>query len=155
MKDKFFLGALAGMAGALVMSFLNFIINLIPGVNMKLLFGVSQLFVPKAMSDTLPGTAIGFIAHLICGALVGIAFLLVFEYFSYDYPLLKGTFLGLASWFIMCGILGRVLRLPMQDKILDNILFILIHIPYGITTAWIINRYYRHPHINKEVGPRG
>lgn len=141
MKDSFIISSLAGLAGAAIMALINFIINLIPGVNMELIFGVSELFVPKNLLGTLQGAAVGLIAHLACGALVGLIILWALEIFGYDYILLKGAIFGLFSWFLMCGILGRVLKLGMQDKFIDNILFIIIHIPFGITTAWLIKKY--------------
>lgn len=141
MRDRFFLGSAAGITGAAVMSIINFVVNLIPGINMKLLFGASELFIPKSMVGTLPGSTIGLVAHLVCGSLVGLAFLIVLERFGYDYIILKGSILGLFAWFILCGLMGKALKLGMQDKFLDNTLFILIHIPFGITTAWIIKHY--------------
>lgn len=138
MKDKFFAGALAGMIGAAVMVSLNFLVNLIPGVDLKLLFGVSELFVPKPLYGTLEGAIIGLIAHLVCGSMVGLGIMLVLEKTGYNHLILKGTFLGLLAWFLLCGLLGRVLGLRMQDKFIDNILMILIHIPFGIATAWAV-----------------
>lgn len=141
MKDRFIVGSLAGMAGAAVMALINFIINLVPGLNMELIFGVSTLFVPKTLQGTLQGAAIGLIAHMICGALVGMVMLGVLEVSGYDYIQLKGAILGLFLWFLLSGLLGRALELGMQDKFIDNLLFILIHIPFGITTAWLIKKY--------------
>lgn len=141
MKDNFIIGALSGMAGAAVMSSLNFLLNLSPRINMKLIFGASELFVPKSLAATLQGSTIGLIAHLVCGSILGLAIFGILEKFGYEYIIFKGTVLGLASWFLLCGILGKTLRLGMQDKFIDNILFILIHIPFGVTTAWLIKRY--------------
>jgi len=141
MKDKFFAGALAGMIGAAVMASLNFLFNLMPGVDLKLLFGVSELFVPKPLYGTLEGATIGLISHLVCGSIVGLGVMIVLEKTGYNHLILKGALLGLLAWFLLCGLLGRVLGLRMQDKFLDNILMILIHIPFGIVTAWAVYRF--------------
>ncbi|HWI54660.1 MAG TPA: hypothetical protein VNT57_03135 [Desulfobacteria bacterium] len=141
MKDRFFIGSLAGLAGAGLMALINFIINLVPGINMELIFGVSGLFVPETLKGTLQGAAVGLIAHLACGALVGLVILGILETFGYEHIVLKGAILGLFCWFSLSGILGRLLTLGMQDKFIDNALFILIHFPFGITTAWLIKRY--------------
>lgn len=136
MKDKFFAGSVAGMIGASVMAAANFLVNLIPGVDMKLIFGVSELFVPKPLTGTVEGAAIGLIAHLVCGSLVGLTVMAVMEKTGYDYLILKGTVIGMIAWFLLCGLLGRVLGLTMQDKFIDNIMMIIIHIPFGIATVW-------------------
>ncbi len=145
MKDKFVLGATGGVAGAAVMAGLNFLINRIPGIDMKLVSGVSELFVSRSLVGTLQGNTIGLLVHLVCGALVGLAFLTALELTGYDYLLLKGAFLGLAAWLQLCGILGRILGLNMQDKFIDNVLFLLIHIPFGIVTVWVIDRLRYRP----------
>ncbi len=141
MRDKFLLGSLAGASGAVVMLFFSSLLNSLPGLRLKLLFGVSQLFVPKGLVNTLPGNIIGSIAHLICGGLVGIGILYVLEITGYKYNLIKGAALGICAWFLLCGVLAKLLGLKMQDNFLDTILVMLVHIPYGITTAWIINRF--------------
>ena len=141
MRDKLLLGSIAGMAGAATMIAANSLLNLIPGINLKLIFGVSEIFVSKALTGTVAGNIIGGIAALTCGALVGVAILYAFEFTGYHYLLIKGTFLGLASWFLLCGILARILRLGMQDTIIDNILMITIHLLFGLITAWVIGRY--------------
>ncbi|KNZ69554.1 hypothetical protein Tfer_1799 [Thermincola ferriacetica] len=142
MTDRFFLGVVAGLAGAVVMVILNFLLNLIPGVQMELIFGISKLFVPQNLLGTLAGGTIGVIAHLICGSLVGLIFLVILEKTGLSYPVLKGAILGLGCWFVVNGLIGKFLDLGMQDKFIDNILIMLIHIPYGIITAWIIYRYH-------------
>ncbi len=141
MKDKFIIGSLAGLAGSAVMALINFIINLIPGINMELIFGVSALFIPESLQGTLPGAAMGLFAHLICGTLVGMVILGLLEISGYEHTLAKGAILGLFSWFLLCGMLGRVLELGMQDKFIDQVLFIINHVFFGIITVWLIKRY--------------
>lgn len=141
MKDRFFIGSLAGMAGAVVMAVIDFLINLMAGIDVKLIFGVSELFVPKHLLATLPGATIGLIAHIVCGALLGLAIVVVLELFGYDYIVIKGVILGLFTWFLLSGMMGKALKLGMQDKFIDNILFLLIHIPFGVTTTWLIKRF--------------
>ncbi|GAB4262879.1 hypothetical protein [Thermincola ferriacetica] len=142
MTDRFFLGVVAGFAGAMGMVVLNFLLNLIPGVQMELIFGISQLFVPKNLLGTLSGGTIGVIAHLICGGLAGLIFLVLMEKTGFAHPVLKGIVLGLAAWFLANGIAGKILGLSMQDTFVDNIFIIIVHAVFGIITAWIIARYH-------------
>ncbi|ADG83370.1 hypothetical protein [Thermincola potens] len=142
MTDRFFLGVVAGLAGAMAMVVLNFLLNLIPGVQMELIFGISKLFVPQNLLGTLAGGTIGVIAHLICGGLAGLIFLVIMEKTGVNHPVLKGIVLGLAAWFLANGIVGRILGLSMQDTFVDNIFIILVHAVFGIITAWIIARYH-------------
>jgi len=141
LNDKFFLGSFAGVTGAMVMVIFDFLLNLLPNINIKLIFGLSALFVPETLKGTLQGGFIAFIAHMICGAIIGFIILLLFDWTGYDRPLLKGGLMGVGFWFLTCGILARILNLNMQDKFIDNILNMLIHIPYGVTAGWIIYRY--------------
>jgi hypothetical protein len=141
MKDKFFLGALAGTAGSTVMLTLYFILNSLPGISIKLLDGIARVFVPEPVIGTLEGNIIGIIAHFMCGSMIGLAILVIFEITGYNNPLLKGAALGAGSWFIACGIVGRLININIQDNFIDQMLNLLIHIPYGITVAWFLNRY--------------
>lgn len=141
MKDKFLLGSLAGITGALVMVTANSLLNLIPGVSVKLLFGVAHLFVIPGTVNTFNGRIISVLANLACGGLLGV----IFTYFvSFTYPryiLLKGAIYGLGTWFIVCGMVARALRLPMPDIPLDQYLIIAVHFIYGIIIAYIIGRF--------------
>ncbi len=145
MKDKFFLGSIAGFTGAVVMVGLDYLLNLIPGIHTKFMFRVTSIFVPRGLTETLPGSIIGLIAHLTCGALMGLAILIVLEKTGYVYPLLKGAMVGFGLWFLLCGIFARALRIDLQEGFLDTILTMLIHIPFGVTAAWVINRYRYKP----------
>ncbi|PKM83005.1 MAG: hypothetical protein CVU89_02440 [Firmicutes bacterium HGW-Firmicutes-14] len=147
MKDNFLRGTAAGFTGAVVMSVFDFILNLIPGINIELIFGISKLFVPRSMTGTLAGSTVGLISHLVCGILVGLVMLVILEIAGYDYLLAKGAIMGLASWFLLCGILGKALGLRMQDRFIDNLLIMLIHIPFGLTVVWFLDRFRPKPEV--------
>ncbi|PKM83006.1 MAG: hypothetical protein CVU89_02445 [Firmicutes bacterium HGW-Firmicutes-14] len=145
MKDKMILGLIAGFGGAVIMGILDILFNLLPGINTKFIYGVSQLFTPITLAESPYGFFMGLTASLVCGTLAGLSFILVFETTGYDYLFLKGSITGLLLWLLLCGITGTVLGLNMEDTFIDNMVMIIIHLGYGLTGAWLINRFRPRP----------
>jgi hypothetical protein len=141
MKDKFLLGSLAGIAGAVVMVIANILVNMIPGLSVKLLFGVTHLFVPPVAVNTINGNIIAILANLACGGLLGVIFTYFVSFTNPKYMLLKGAIYGGGTWFMICGMVARVLRLPMVDKPMDQYMILAMHIIYGIVIAFVIARF--------------
>ncbi|MFZ5640191.1 MAG: hypothetical protein ACOY4Q_05830 [Bacillota bacterium] len=141
MKDKFLLGSLAGIAGALVMVIANILVNMIPGLSVKLFFGVTYMFVPPAVVNTLNGNVIAILANLACGGVLGVIFTYFVSFTNPRYMLLKGAIYGGGTWFLICGMIARALRLPMVDKPLDQYMILAVHFIYGIVTAYVIARF--------------
>lgn len=141
MKDKFLLGSLAGIAGALVLVTTNSLVNLIPGVSVKLLFGVTHMFVPPAAVNTLNGKIVAVLANLACGGVLGFIFTYLISFTNPRYILLKGIIYGMGAWFLICGMVARALRLPMVDKPLDQYLNLTAHLLYGIVIAYVIAKF--------------
>ena len=142
MKDKFFLGLSAGLAGSLVMAALLWLLNLIPGVSIKMLYEIASLFNVGAVGTFQRGIT-GTIVHFICGSIIGLAMLSLFQTTGYGLPMLKGAGMGAFTWFLLCGILARLLNLQMRDTFTDSMLLLLVHTAYGMTTGWFLARY-RH-----------
>jgi len=140
MKDKFFLGLSAGLAGSLAMLVLLWLLNLIPGVSMNLLYEIAALFI-TGESGTLENGITGTIVHFICGSIIGLAMLALFQIIGFSFPLIKGAGLGMFTWFLLCGIVARLLNLQMPDTFIDSILLLLVHIAYGITAGWFLAKY--------------
>lgn len=140
-RDRFLLGLSAGFAGAVVMSGLNGLANLVPGISTKLLFGISRLFIPISLIGTWQGNIIAYIASTICGALFGLVMVWIYEITGYRHYLLKGLILGMILWLLTCGMINTGLRLAMQDSFIDNMVIILTHAAYGIAAGWVLGRY--------------
>ncbi len=140
MKDKFFLGISAGLAGSLVMVLLLWLLNLIPGVSINMLDEVSTLFNERAVGNLQRGIT-GTTVHFICGSVIGLAMILLFQTTGYGMPLLKGAGFGAVTWFLLCGIMARLLNLQMQDTFVDSFLLLLVHIAFGLTAGWFLARY--------------
>lgn len=141
MKDKFLLGSLAGIAGAMVMVIANLLLNLIPGVSQKLLFAVTQMFVLPAMVNTFNGQVIAVLANLACGGLLGLIFTYLISFTYPKYILVKGLIFGSGAWFLMCGMVARALNLPMVSKPLDQYINVAVHLIYGTVIAYIISKF--------------
>lgn len=149
MKSKLFLGTSAGFIGSVVMAVLIFLLHLV-GVDVKLITAISQLFVKEPIVGTLLGNTIGLIAHFICGSIVGLGILIALDITGYTHPVLKGALFGGGVWFLLCGILARILNINMQGDFLGTLFNFLIHIVYGIVTVSIITHYnYRSTAKNK------
>ncbi|MBU7008752.1 DUF6789 family protein [Phosphitispora fastidiosa] len=140
MKDKFILGLSAGLAGSLVMAVLLWLLNLIPGVSIKILYEMATLFL-AGESGALENGITGTIVHFICGSIIGMAMLALFHVTGYGSPLLKGIGMGTFTWFLFCGILARLLNLQMRDTFIDSMLLLLLHIAFGITAGWFLVKY--------------
>lgn len=141
MKDRFLLGASAGAVGGVAMGTLHILLSYIPGVNLKMIYGVSKLFVPPSMLGTLEANIIGGIANIVCASVIGLLVMTLIELTGLDGSIYKGALLGIMIWFLTCGLIGKALGLNMQDTFWDNILIILIHAIYGIITVGFIKKF--------------
>lgn len=141
MKDRFLLGTTAGAVGGLVIGILHLLFDQIPGVSLKMIYGVSKLFVPAGMLGTLEANIIGGLANIVCASVIGLFIMTAIEMTGFDSYLFKGAMLGTMIWFLTCGLLARVLKLNMQDTFWDTVLIILIHAIYGIVAVWFIKKY--------------
>lgn len=141
MKDKFTLGLLGGFAGTVVMGSLYLLFEQIPGVSLKMLLGVSRLFVPTSMASSSPGIITGYIGNALCGSLLGLGIMLVLEKTGYGYIWLKGVLLGLMIWFLTCGVISTQIGIGTESRFIDNIILIVIHIAHAVTTTWFIQRF--------------
>ncbi|ADG82088.1 hypothetical protein [Thermincola potens] len=144
MEDRLIAGGVAGLAGSLVMVGLDYLVNLIPGVSTNLLLAASAILSTDVELGTVTGNVTGFIIHLICGSILGVIFIFLLEITKYRFVLLKGFLFGIGAWFIVCGMIARLLNLPIQDKFIDNLFMLLIHIPFGLTTAFVIKNYVKY-----------
>lgn len=145
MNDRLIAGGIAGFVGSIVMVLFNLLLNFIPGVSVKLLYTASNMFIPKPLLGTLEGNLMGLIVHLICGSLLGVIFVYILDFTGHRYIYLKAFGYGFITWFLLCGFVTRLLNLPVQDKFLDGLLLLLIHIPFGLTIGWIIKNFARYP----------
>ncbi len=141
MKDRFLLGTAAGAVGGIVMGILHLLLSQIPGVSLKMIYGVSKLFVPASMLGTLEANIIGGLANIVCASLIGLLVMALLEVTGFDSYLFKGALLGIMIWFVTCGLIGKALKLNMQETFWDNIIIIAIHAVYGIVTVSFIRKY--------------
>ena len=143
MKDRFSLAITAGLIGSLIMSVLIEGLHLIPGISIRMIPEIATLFIGRAASTSAAGLLTGHIAHFICGSFVSIGFLAAYEITGYNYPLIKGAWMGASAWFLLCGVLAQILGLQIYDKASDTLLLLLTHIAYGVTVGWFMSKY-RH-----------
>lgn len=149
MGSKLFLGAIAGFIGALIIVIIIFLLSLL-GIQVRLIPAISQLFVTDSLLGTFQANIVGLIAHFICGSIVGVAFLLALEITGYTHWILKGAAGGSAVWFLMCGILARILNLSMRSNAVNGLSNLFVHIVYGIIATWVIVHFNSKTKINNK-----
>jgi hypothetical protein len=137
MRDKVIAGSLAGIIGSFVMAVLAIILNITGISTIRILYLNSIVFLPSQLADTIAGNIFGLFTHLLIGAIVGIIIVYLLPYIGTDYLLFKGMLLGAFSWLIIGGMIGNMLRLPMQDTILNNTLLIFLNLIFGIVTFYL------------------
>lgn len=141
MKPKLFLGMGAGSVGAAVMAILIYLLHFV-GVNVPLITAISRIFVKEPLVGTTLGNTIGLIAHLMCGSIVGLGILMALDYTGYTRPVLKGALIGGGIWFLLCGIVAKMLNIKMQGDFLGTLFNLLIHIVYGVVAVSMINHFH-------------
>jgi len=136
-RNKLFLGTVAGFVGALVIAVFMLILKFF-GIEVRVIPAISQLFLIDSFIGTFEANAIGLLAHLICGSIIGAIFLLALESTGYNHWILKGAAMGSIVWFSLCGVVARLLELSIRSNALNSLFNLIVHIIYGIVTAWFI-----------------
>lgn len=101
---------------------------------------IAKLAFPQG-NMTFAKVAIGFWAHLIAGAFVGIVLALIFKHYGKEHPYSKGLGIGFAMWIIHVIVIPNIITTPRPLVFrteLESIVDLTAHSAFGLFTAWII-----------------
>lgn len=141
-KDKFFLGAVAGVIVNIPLNILDYILYKLNISQYHIWHIAASVYFPKSQVITLPALIVGMLTHFILVAILGIAILYLLYYTGTDYYWAKGLAFSMIAWLFIFGIVlqMKISRINPVD-FGTNLTHIGAHIIFGILVAWVIVTY--------------
>jgi len=134
--DRTVIGAIGGIIGGLAfIAFLQLSGLFIKESYPKILH-IAHLFIPAEQDHAFGGKVIAYIAHFTVAALLGVLYVNIFRLTGKDWATTKGLVFGAATWIIVYGIAGTLLRLPQSAGIAASFVLIGGHLVFGLFTSW-------------------
>ena len=149
MRIRLLSGLIAGFVGALGM-WLVILLSYFFGFHIRIIPAITELFVTDSFLGTFQASIVGVIAHFICGGILGIAFLLTLEITGYSNWILKGAAGGAVVWFLLCGMLAKILNISMRSDAVNSLANLVVHIIYGIITSLVIVYFHNRTNIENK-----
>lgn len=143
-KDKIFVGSIAGMIGTLFKDFPNFIFYRTGVVKYLYANLAASAHLFPAQVETPLGYAIGIAADISTGGAIGVVTLLFLERFGVDLWWFKGFMIGNGLWLFGLGVilnLGSVHLIPNDPTF--RLLSLLDHWCFGLATVYLIKKWTR------------
>lgn len=100
---------------------------------------ISQLIFPF-QKVTFPKLLMGELTHILAGATLGIAIIIILKVSGYDFSIIKGVGFGAVMWIVHVIVIPNLVAprpyifRPFNDAIVDMI----SHIVWGGITSWFI-----------------
>jgi uncharacterized membrane protein YagU involved in acid resistance len=147
-KDRVLLGGIAGALGLLTRDVWSFFAKKIGIAKFYVWQRSADLFVEGKELKSFVGNLVGFLADIIFGAILGIAFVYFLKFTSHKNIIIKGLGFGIFAWLFLFGILlgnlpGAQQTVPKEA--LGNFSAFIGHSIYGISlgiyTKILLNKY--------------
>lgn len=143
MRDTLAIGAIAGIAGAIIMHLFATAEHALGLINMTSMEVSGALLLNPALLATTTGQLVSFATHFMIGAGGGVLLAYFMRFAGKDYWWLKG--LALAGLMLLAGMAVVLRVLNVAPELRASGLTTLFHIVnfsvYGLVTAYIINRF--------------
>lgn len=103
---------------------------------------ISQLIFPY-QPVTLPLLLMGEFTHLLAGAVLGMAVVLIFMVSGFDYAIIKGAGFGAAMWIVHVVIIPNLVapRPYVYRTFTEAVVDMFSHLVWGAVTALVITHY--------------
>ena len=154
MKDSIALGATAGLIGGIAMTMSNYLLYRRKKTEIRYGNIAGSLLMRPYKTKKPKNYALGLMAHLINGSMIGVLLVPLYRRTGLDFPLLKGSMSGLVTWQSLYTI-GQRLGIYKTSPHLTRTGYsaVLNNIIYGIVTSYLI-RWLAHPSMFRKVSPR-
>lgn len=134
-KDRVLIGFISGALGLLTRDVWNYFSKQIGKAKFYIWQISADLFMDLKYVKTFWGTIVGFLADIVFGGLLGIAFVYFLKYTNTKNIVIKGWGYGMAAWLFLFGIMLH--NLPQMQIVpkeaLGNFSAFIGHSIYGIS----------------------
>lgn len=143
-KDTFILGAIAGILGNIPKTIVAWIFFYFGFIRYTFIHIAAGYFVPAEFLDSPVSLLSGFLADYTVAAFLGIIIYLILQRSGLDFAEYKGLGIGALLYVVIYGPFMSldITRASLLTP-LPNLLLFFPHIIYGISTCWIIKKYYK------------
>lgn len=134
-KDRVVIGWVSGASGLLTRNVWSFFAKQV-GLAKFYIWQISaDLFMDQKFVKTFWGNAVGFLADIVFGGLLGVAFVYFLKYTNIKNIVIKGWGYGMAAWLFLFGImLHNLPQMQMAPReALGNFSAFIGHSIYGIS----------------------
>lgn len=152
MKDWILLGAMAGFIGTLADEIVHWTAVLSGIVQSTTGHYISQLIFPH-QPVTMPLLLMGEFTHLLAGAVLGLAVILIFKASGFDYAIIKGAGFGAAMWIVHVLIIPNLVapRPYIYRTYNEAVVDMISHLVWGAIAAFVIKHYSKSETEKKEL----
>lgn len=141
-KDKLFLGFIAGITGNLITNIVNYTTYFLKMSNYTKWHMAASLFFPKSQIKTLPALIIGITTDYTIAIFMGVLLTYILITTGFDFSLIKGISLGLLFWVLGVGIIvTNVIGLTTLIGSSTQLVLLIDHILLGILIAWFVGKF--------------
>lgn len=148
MKDRILLGGIAGALGVIIRDVYSFFAKLAGLAKFYIWQRSADLFIEGKEVKAFFGNAVGFLADIVFGAILGIVFVYFLKFTNHKNIIIKGWGCGIFAWLFLFGILLANLpfaRETLPKDALSNFSAFIGHSIWGISTGIftkvLLNKY--------------
>ena len=143
MKDSIALATVAGLIGAAIMDFLNYLILFAGIPSIPSWYVAADVFLSLDQANSLLGTIIGLIGTLALGIATALLIVVLIKLTGNDYAILKGILTSNAVGFGAMGLFIPLLNITpqLQSQPHTNIIAMVLLTLTGGIIAYILSRY--------------